>query len=74
MAILEISKKNNRHAFEIRNSRALGGTSRVVLELKPFGISIRGLIGSKPWVGRSIGKMSRNSIREAHRQRLKGWY
>ena len=54
-------QKNNHYAFEIRNSRALGATSRVVLELKPFGISIRGLIGSKPWVGRSIGKISRNS-------------
>ena len=61
MAVFEITIKNNHYAFEIRNSRALGGTSRVVLELKPFGISIRGLIGSKPWVGRSIGKMSRNS-------------
>ena len=61
MALFKITKKNNCHTFKIRNSRALGGTSRVVLELKPFGISIRGLIGSKPWVGRSIGKMSRNS-------------
>ena len=59
MALFEITKKNNRHEFEIRNSRALGATSRVVLELKPFGISIRGLIGSEPWVGRSTGKMSR---------------
>ena len=57
----KLQKKNNCHTFKIRNSRALGGTSRVVLELKPFGISIRGLIGSEPWVGRSNGKMSRNS-------------
>ena len=62
MALFKITKKNNCHTFKIRNSRALGGTSRVVLELKPFGISIRGLIGSEPWVGRSTGKMSRNSI------------
>ena len=61
MALFKITKKNNCHTFKIRNSRALGGTSRVVLELKPFGISIRGLIGSEPWVGRSTGKMSRNS-------------
>ena len=61
MALFEITKKNNLHAFEIRNSRAFGATSRVILELKPFGISIRGLIGSEPWVGRSTGKMSRNS-------------
>ena len=61
MALFKITKKNNCHTFKIRNSRALGGTSRVVLELKPFGISIRGLIGSKPWVGRSIGKMCRSS-------------
>ena len=43
------------------NSRALGGTSRVILELNPFGISIRGSNGSEPWVGRNTGKMSRNS-------------
>ena len=49
------------HESKIQDSRSLGGTSRVVLELKPFGISIRGLIGSEPWVGRSTGKMSRNS-------------
>ena len=61
MALFKITKKNNCHTFKIRNSRALGGTSRVVLELKPFGISIRGLIGSEPWVGRSTVKMSRNS-------------
>ena len=64
MALFKITKKNNCHTFKIRNSRALGGTSRVVLELKPFGISIRGLIGSEPWVGRSTGKMSRNSSGE----------
>ena len=46
---------------KVQNSITLGGTSRVVLELNPFGISIRGSIGSEPWVGRSIGKMSRNS-------------
>ena len=46
---------------EIRNSRAPGGTSRVILELKPFEISIRGAIGSEPSVGRNTGKMSRNS-------------
>ena len=58
----ESMKKNKDfHESKIQDSRSLGGTSRVVLELKPFGISIRGLIGSKPWVGRSIGKMSRNS-------------
>ena len=45
----------------MRNSRALGATFRVILELKPFGISIRGPIGSEPWVGRNTGKMSRNS-------------
>ena len=61
MALFKITKKNNCHTFKIRNSRALGGTSRVVLELKPFGISIRGLIGSEPWVGRSTGKMSGDS-------------
>ena len=61
MALFKITKKNNCHTFKIRNSRALGGTSRVVLELKPFGISIRGLIGSEPWVGRSTDKMSRSS-------------
>ena len=44
----------------MRNSRALGATSRVILELKPFGISIRGPIGSEPWVGRNTGKMSGN--------------
>ena len=42
----------------MRNSRALGATFRVILELKPFGISIRGPIGSEPWVGRNTGKMS----------------
>ena len=62
MALFKITKKTNCHTFKIRNSRALGGTSRVVLELKPFGISIRRLIGSEPWVGRSTGKMSGNSI------------
>ena len=31
---------------KVQNSITLGGTSRVVLELKPFGISIRGLIGA----------------------------
>ena len=46
---------------EIRNSRAPGATSRVILELKPFEISIRGPIGSEPSVGRNTGKMSRNS-------------
>ena len=51
----------HRHASEIRNSRSLGATSRVIFELKPFEISIRGLIGSEPWVGRSTGKMSGNS-------------
>ena len=46
---------------EIRNSRAPGATSRVILELKPFEISIRGPIGSEPLVGRNTDKMSRNS-------------
>ena len=46
---------------KVQNSITLGGTSRVVLELNPFGISIRGSIGSEPWVGRSIGKMSGGS-------------
>ena len=61
MALFKITKKNNCHTFKIRNSRALGGTSRVVLELKPFGILIRGPIVSEPWVGRNTGKMSGNS-------------
>ena len=61
MALFEITKKNNLHAFEIRNSGAFGATSRVILELKPFGISIRGSSGSEPWVGRSTVKMSRSS-------------
>ena len=66
MALFEITKKNNLHAFKIRNSRAFGATSRVILELKPFGISIRGIIGSEPWVGPSSGKMSRNSTPHTH--------
>ena len=56
-----ITEMMHRHASEIRNSRSLGATSMVIFELKPFGISIRGLIGSEPWVGRSTGKMSGNS-------------
>ena len=46
---------------KVQNSSALGATSRVVLELKPFGILIRGPIVNEPWVGRNTGKMSRNS-------------
>ena len=41
-------------------SRPLGATSRVIFELKPFGISIRGANGSQPWVGRSTAQMSGN--------------
>ena len=55
-------KKTKIAMSEIRNSRAPGATSRVILELKPFEISIRGPIGSEPSVGRNTGKMSRNSI------------
>ena len=58
--VIQNYKKTNCHTFKIRNSRALGGTSRVVLELKPFGISIRGTNGSQPWVGRSTAQMSGN--------------
>ena len=39
---------------------ALAATSRVIFELKPFGKSIRGSIGSGPWVGRSTAQMSGN--------------
>ena len=58
----ESMKKNKDfHESKIQDSRSLGGTSRVVLELKPFGILIRGPIVSEPWVGRNTGKMSGNS-------------
>ena len=57
-----INEKNKDfHESKIQDSRSLGGTSRVVLELKPFGILIRGPIVSEPWVGRNTGKMSGNS-------------
>ena len=39
---------------------ALAATPRVIFELKPFGISIRGVNGSQPWVGRSTAQMSGN--------------
>ena len=55
------SQNNKKKTTRFENSRALGGTSRVILELNPFGISIRGSNGSEPWVGRNTGKMSRNS-------------
>ena len=48
----------HRQLSEIRNFGGLGATSRVVFELKPFGILIRGAIGSEPWVGRRTVKMS----------------
>ena len=57
-----MEKNKDFHESKIRDSRALGATSRVVLELKPFGILIRGPIVSEPWVGRNTGKMSGNSI------------
>ena len=41
-------------------SRPLGATSRVIFELKPFGVSIMGANGSQPWVGRSTAQMSGN--------------
>ena len=40
--------------------RPLAATSRGISELNPFGKSIRGSIGSEPWVGRSIAYMSGN--------------
>ena len=43
-------------------SRPLGATSRVIFELKPFGVSIMGANGSQPWVGRSTVQMSGNPI------------
>ena len=46
--------------FTVAISRPLGATSRVIFELKPFGISIRGANGSQPWVGRSTAQMSGN--------------
>ena len=46
--------------FTVAISRPLGATSRVIFELKPFGISIRGANGNQPWVGRSTGQMSGN--------------
>ena len=39
--------------------RALAAT-RVIFELKPFGVSIIGANGSQPWVGRSTAQMSGN--------------
>ena len=45
-------------------SRPLGATSRVIFELKPFEISIRGANGSQPWVGRSTAQMSGNQRHE----------
>ena len=55
---------------DIRNSRAPGATSRVILGLKPFEISIRGPIGSEPSVGRITGKMSRNSNTHVHSKKI----
>ena len=44
-------------------SRPLGATSRVIFELKPFGVSkIMGANGSQPWVGRSTAQMSGNPM------------
>ena len=40
--------------------RPLGATSRVIFELKPFGVSIMGANGSQLWVGRSTAQMSGN--------------
>ena len=58
----ESMKKNKDfHESKAQDSRALWATSRVVLELKPFGILIRGPIVSEPWVGRNTGKMRGNS-------------
>ena len=57
-----MEKNKDFHESKIQDSRALGATSRVVLELKSFGILIREPIVSEPWVGRNTGKMSRNSI------------
>ena len=51
---------------QIQYSSALGATSRVILELKPFGKWIRGPIGSEPWVGRNTGKMSGSSSVQWH--------
>ena len=44
--------------FTVAISRHLGATSRVIFELKPFEISIRGANGSQSWVGRSTAQMS----------------
>ena len=46
--------------FTLAISRPLGATSRVIFELKPFGISIMGANGSQPWGGRSTAQMSGN--------------
>ena len=67
------NKRNNEknkdfHESKAQDSRALWATSRVVLELKPFGILIRGPIVSEPWVGRNTGKMSGNSSVQGSRQ------
>ena len=45
----------------MRNSRPLEATSAVIFELKPFEESIRGAVGSEPWVGRSNAKKTGNS-------------
>ena len=44
-----------------QNSRPLEATSRVIFELKPLEVSIRGAIGSEPWVRRSNAKKTGNS-------------
>ena len=50
----------HRHLSEIQNFGGLGATSRVIFELKPFGVSIMGANGSHPWVGRSTVQMTGN--------------
>ena len=48
--------------FTVAILKPLGATSRVIFELKPFGVSIMGANGSQPWVGRSTAQMSGNPI------------